>query len=113
MRKKIHLGQHILIQQTGGTSRYDDAGTFKEAFRAARNEGDSDFLWKGERYSTELKPTVVSKPKGISPELLIRQAFRESTFNPKAISPAGYKGLGQIGDDVIADYKKQIILQVI
>lgn len=89
-----------------GTSRYDDAGSFKEAFRAARNEGDSDFLWKGERYSTELKPTVKTEPKGITPELLIRQAFRESTFNPNAISPAGYKGLGQIGDDVIKDYKK-------
>lgn len=89
-----------------GTSRYDDAGSFKEAFRAARNEGDSDFLWKGERYSTELKPTVKTKPQGITPELLIRQAYRESKFNPKAISPKGYKGIGQIGDNVIADYKK-------
>jgi hypothetical protein len=89
-----------------GTSRYDDAGTFKEAFRAARNEGDSDFLWKGERYSTELKPTIKTEPQGITPELLIRQAYRESKFNPKAISPKGYKGIGQIGDNVIADYKK-------
>jgi DNA-directed RNA polymerase subunit RPC12/RpoP len=91
-----------------GTSRYDDAGTFKEAFRAARNEGDSDFLWKGERYSTELKvaPKTPAKPKGITPELLIRQAYRESAFNPNIVSPAGYKGLGQIGDAVIKDYKK-------
>jgi len=92
-----------------GTSRYDDKSTFKEAFRAARNEGDSDFLWKGERYSTELKaePAKTSaKPKGITPELLVRQAYRESAFNPKAVSPAGYKGLGQIGDAVIKDYKK-------
>lgn len=94
-----------------GTSRYDDSGTFKEAFRAARNEGDSDFLWKGTRYTTELKdaPTTTAKPsapKGITPELLVRQAYRESTFNPKAVSPAGYKGLGQIGDQVIKDYKK-------
>jgi hypothetical protein len=91
-----------------GTSRYDDAGTFKEAFRAARNEGDSDFLWKGDRYSTELKaePKEPAKPKGITPELLIRQAYRESAFNPNIVSPAGYKGLGQIGDAVIKDYKK-------
>ena len=90
-----------------GTSRYDDAGTFKEAFRAARVEGDSDFLWKGDRYSTELKKNVApAKPKGITPEILIRQAYRESAFNPKAVSPAGYKGLGQIGDDIIKDYKK-------
>ena len=90
-----------------GTSRYDDKSTFKEAFRAARNEGDSDFLWKGERYSTELKSApAATKPKGITPELLVRQAYRESAFNPKAVSPAGYKGLGQIGDAVIKDYKK-------
>ena len=91
-----------------GTSRYDDAGTFKEAFRAARNEGDSDFLWKGDRYSTELKAESKepAKVKGITPELLIRQAYRESAFNPNTVSPKGYKGLGQIGDGVIKDYKK-------
>jgi len=91
-----------------GTSRYDDAGTFKEAFRAARNEGDSDFLWKGDRYSTELKAESKepAKAKGITPELLIRQAYRESAFNPNTVSPKGYKGLGQIGDGVIKDYKK-------
>jgi len=122
--KKQEGGEYILEAQKGketedtswtaylnpanwGTSRYDDAGTFKEAFRAARVEGDSDFLWKGDRYSTELKKnTAPAKPKGITPEILIRQAYRESAFNPKAVSPAGYKGLGQIGDDVIKDYKK-------
>ena len=88
-----------------GTSRYDDAGTFKKAFRAARVEGDSDFLYKGNRYSTELKPAAAPM-KGITPELLIRQAYRESTFNPNAVSPAGFKGLGQIGKAVIKDYKK-------
>ena len=96
-----------------GVSDRDDDGTFQQAFRAARNEGDSDFLWKGTRYTTELKaaPTTTTStkpaaPKGITPELLVRQAYRESTFNPKAVSPAGYKGLGQIGDQVIKDYKK-------
>jgi hypothetical protein len=88
-----------------GTSRYDDAGTFKKAFRAARIEGDSDFLYKGNRYSTELKPAAPPL-KGITPELLIRQAYRESTFNPNAVSPAGFKGIGQIGKAVIKDYKK-------
>jgi len=96
-----------------GTSRYDDAGTFKEAFRAARNEGESDFLWRGTRYTTKLKEPAsvaavapVKKPGGITPELLIRQAYRESRFNPNAISPAGFKGIGQIGSAVIKDYKK-------
>jgi len=91
-----------------GVSNRDDAGTFKQAFRAARIDGDSDFLYQGKRYSTELKatPSAPAKPKGITPELLIRQAYRESAFNPNAVSPAGYKGLGQIGDGVIKDYKK-------
>lgn len=128
LQQKQEGGEYILEAQKGkemedtswtayfnpanwGTSRYDDVGTFKKAFRAARNEGDSDFLWKGTRYTTELKdaPTTTAKPsapKGITPELLVRQAYRESTFNPKAVSPAGYKGLGQIGDQVIKDYKK-------
>jgi len=93
-----------------GTYRYDEHANFKKAFRAARNEGESDFLWHGTRYTTELKKpesaAPVKKPKGITPELLIRQAYRESAFNPNAVSPAGYKGIGQIGEDVIKDYKK-------
>ena len=93
-----------------GTYRYDEHANFKKAFRAARNDGESDFLWHGTRYTTELKKpesaAPVKKPKGITPELLIRQAYRESAFNPNAVSPAGYKGIGQIGEDVIKDYKK-------
>lgn len=50
-----------------GTSRYDEYATFKEAFRAARAEEDSDFLWKGKRYSTELaKPYKPSTPKQLN-----------------------------------------------
>ncbi len=96
-----------------GTYRYDEHTNFKDAFRTARNEGESDFLWRGTRYTTKLKEPAsvaavapVKKPGGITPELLIRQAYRESRFNPNAISPAGYKGIGQIGSAVIKDYKK-------
>jgi soluble lytic murein transglycosylase-like protein len=96
-----------------GVSDRDDDGDFKQAFRAARQAGEDEFMWHGTRYTTELKaaPTTTTStkpaaPKGITPELLVRQAYRESTFNPKAVSPAGYKGLGQIGDQVIKDYKK-------
>ena len=93
-----------------GTYRYDEHTNFKDAFRTARNEGESDFLWHGTRYTTKLKEPApvapVKKPGGITPELLIRQAYRESRFNPNAISPAGYKGIGQIGSAVIKDYKK-------
>ena len=43
---------------------------------------------------------------GISPDILYKQAFVESSLDPAASNAKGYKGLGQIGDDVIEDYKK-------
>ena len=42
----------------------------------------------------------------IPQEMLVRQAYKESTFDPEAVSPAGYKGIAQLGDAVIKDYKK-------
>ena len=39
--------------------------TFKEAFAAARKEGDKTFEWRGKKYTTEMAP---SKPKPKSPE---------------------------------------------
>lgn len=56
-------------------------------------------------------PTVGAAPveykKGLTDELLKRQAYKESTFNPSAVSPAGYKGLTQIGEEVLTDYSKK------
>lgn len=119
-----------------GAPNYDDAGNFRQAFRKARIEGQDDFMWYGDRYSADLAelenqrqelvkdiaeetkdliPTKSKKraattessiPSGITDELLLRQAYKESTFNPAAKSPAGYMGLAQIGDEVIKDYKK-------
>ena len=58
-----------------------------------------------------VQPSNVAKssPKksGITNDLLMRQAYKESTFNPNAQSPAGYKGLTQIGDGVISDYNRK------
>jgi len=42
----------------------------------------------------------------IPQEMLVRQAYKESTFDPEAVSSAGYKGIAQLGDAVIKDYKK-------
>lgn len=42
----------------------------------------------------------------ITPELLLKQAFVESLLNPNAKNDLGYKGIAQIGDDLITDYKK-------
>ena len=92
-------------------SNLDEAGTFDQAFSQARNEDMDEFMWYGTRYNTDLKPTAAEKkvevsttPKGITNDLLIRQAYKESTFNPNARSPKGYMGLTQIGDDIIKDY---------
>lgn len=61
--------------------------------------------------SEETAPTVSAAPveykKGLTDELLKRQAYKESTFNPAAVSPAGYKGLTQIGEEVLTDYSKK------
>jgi hypothetical protein len=59
----------------------------------------------------EAAPTVEAAPsdykKGLTNELLQRQAYKESTFNPAAVSPAGYKGLTQIGEGVLEDYSNK------
>lgn len=53
-----------------GVTDRDDDGTFNQAFRAARNAGEDEFMWYGTRYNTELEETpqvkeeeVVEKPK--------------------------------------------------
>ena len=61
--------------------------------------------------SEEAAPAVEAAPsdykKGLTNELLQRQAYKESTFNPAAVSPAGYKGLTQIGEGVLEDYSNK------
>lgn len=53
-----------------GVTDRDDDGTFNQAFRAARNAGEDEFMWYGTRYNTELAETpqikeeeVVEEPK--------------------------------------------------
>ena len=48
-----------------GVYTYDDAGTFGEAFAKARKEGQDQFMYYGDRYTTELAPTpeVKEEPK--------------------------------------------------
>jgi hypothetical protein len=62
-------------------------------------------IWDfGEQQTFEEGGEVGSK--GVPTALLLKQAYKESTFNPKAVSPSGYKGLTQIGDQVIEDFVK-------
>ena len=46
-------------------------------------------------------------PTKVPQDLLLKQVYKESGFNPRAVSPKGFKGIAQIGEDVIEDYKKK------
>jgi soluble lytic murein transglycosylase-like protein len=48
----------------------------------------------------------ISEKKGIDNDLLLRQAWKESSFRPNIKNKLGYIGLAQVGNDVIEDYKK-------
>ena len=42
----------------------------------------------------------------ITPELLMKQAYVESNWDPNIVNSKGYTGLGQIGSQLAEDYKK-------
>ena len=42
----------------------------------------------------------------ITPELLMKQAYVESNWDPSIVNSKGYTGLGQIGPDLVKDYRK-------
>ena len=60
-----------------GVSDRDDDGSFKEAFRAARVDGDDEFMWYGKRYSTELDKTVVAKEEESPKKEVNNYGFKE------------------------------------
>jgi len=57
------------------------------------------------------KKSPAPKKAGIDKELLIRQQFKESSFDPKAKSGANARGLAQIMDEVEQDAKKAGVLK--
>lgn len=50
-----------------GVTNRDEDGDFKQAFRAARNAGDDEFMWHGTRYNTELASGEQAKPEEQKP----------------------------------------------
>lgn len=113
-------------------------GSFKEAFRQARANGDSYFKWNGARYSTEMKPTEYVKDENLSIQgvtakqkelmdytwdylrshnvsarnaaALMGNIMKESSFSPDVIQRGGDNAVGlfQLHGKRLADYKKYL-----
>jgi hypothetical protein len=66
-----------------------------------------EYIYPSEEAANTVEAAPANYKKGLTNELLQRQAYKESTFNPAAVSPAGYKGLTQIGEGVLEDYSKK------
>ena len=66
-----------------------------------------NYFYPNEETAPAVEAAPVEYKKGLTNELLQRQAYKESTFNPSAVSPAGYKGLTQIGEGVLKDYSNK------
>jgi hypothetical protein len=101
--EKIKAGQRLRVPETFNTTQEYPTGYFETMASGTFNVMGKPI------------PKVVPKPQAVSqptsniqlgPDIFLKQAYAESTFNPKAKSPAGYMGLAQIGNDVITDYKK-------
>ena len=73
--KKCQLGD---VLQKGWSYVFNEQdGTFDEAFRKARNEGQKYFRWNGELYNTNLKQT----PPESTPQLDIYHKFKSRNFD--------------------------------
>jgi hypothetical protein len=66
-----------------------------------------EYIYPSEEAANTVEAAPANYKKGLTNELLQRQAYKESTFNPAAVSPAGYKGLTQIGEGVLEDYSNK------
>lgn len=58
--------------------------------------------------NVDFVPGIENKQIGITNELLLRQSFKESSFNQYAVSKKGCKGLTQIGSKILKDYYKKV-----
>jgi len=78
----------------------------REDFIEANPDINIDKLSLGQKLNIPVKKPYVPTNDVIPSEMLWRQAFAESNWETDVENKGGYKGLGQIGDDVITDYKK-------
>ena len=74
-----------------GVTDRDDDGSFRQAFRAARVDGDDEFMWYGKRYTTDLVEKEIKKETTNVP--LKPSSFLPTYFNDiKQIENAEKKG---------------------
>ena len=99
-----------------GATDYTEEGDFDAAFRKARSEGDKEFMWNDTRYNSKISPVVKTDEtgaviKGLTDDILRRQQYKESLFDPNALNAgSGAKGLAQITDKVRTDAIKAKII---
>jgi len=91
------------IAQDGRTIYYQNGLDWKP--RSMQYGGGID--WEKERKTRPSFLEDFTNPSGIDNALLLRQAWKESSFRPNITNRLGFKGLAQVGDDVINDYKKK------
>jgi hypothetical protein len=84
--KETSWSDYINPMNWGVTNR-DDDGDFKQAFRAARIDGDDEFMWHGERYSTELKaqPKIEAKPATPKPKELNIEGLKKGIAQAESL----------------------------
>ena len=66
----------------------------------------ADNVMNNIKYFTLKEKTTFQGGGGVGQDILLRQAYAESTFRPKVTSKANAKGLTQIRPNVLSDYKK-------
>ena len=75
-----------------GVSDRDDDGSYNQAFRAARNAGEDEFMWYGKRYTTELDKTDVAKEKEPVKKEVSNYSFQEYQDDLRAQENLSLKG---------------------
>ena len=66
----------------------------------------ADNVMNNIKYFTLKEKTTFQGGGAVGQDILLRQAYAESTFRPKVTSKANAKGLTQIRPNVLSDYKK-------
>ena len=75
-----------------GVSDRDDDGSYNQAFRAARNAGEDEFMWYGTRFTTELDKTDVAKEKEPVKKEVSNYSFQEYQDDLRAQENISLKG---------------------